>query len=139
MPTRTDLKKLAFLKLQEAEALYDVGLYHGAAYLCGYVIELALKARICRLLDVPEYPATGKLRPVYAVHDLNQLLLLAGLKRKLDLSSKPLFEYWSTAVPWTPDRRYEPIGSISRKDAQEILTAIRDRKDGIFRWLKKYW
>ncbi len=49
MPTRNELKELAKLRLAEAEKLCDAGYYDGAAYLCGYAVEFALKARICRL------------------------------------------------------------------------------------------
>jgi len=56
---------LAALRLCEAEALFAAGLYDGSAYLCGYVVELALKARICRLLDVNKYPDSGKFRQAY--------------------------------------------------------------------------
>jgi HEPN domain-containing protein len=99
MATRRELKDLAALRLREAEALFAAGLYDGAAYLCGYVVELALKARICRLLNVNEYPDTGKLKNVYGVHDLDQLLLLSGLRRRLDPTNKPVFDNWAIAVP----------------------------------------
>jgi HEPN domain-containing protein len=59
VPTRSELKALAELRLEEAEALFEAGCYNGAVYLAGYVVELALKARICRLLDSQEYPDTG--------------------------------------------------------------------------------
>ena len=35
MPTRDEFKELAKLRLQEAETLFQAGLYDGAAYLCG--------------------------------------------------------------------------------------------------------
>jgi hypothetical protein len=103
------------------------------------VVELALKARICRLLDVHEYPDSGKFRQVYGVHDLDQLLTLAALRRKLDLASKSLFDNWSIAVPWKPERRYSAAGSVSHQAAEEILNAIRDRRSGVLQWIKKYW
>lgn len=46
MPTHEELKKLAKTRLIEAKALLDNELYDGARYLAGYVIELALKARV---------------------------------------------------------------------------------------------
>jgi HEPN domain-containing protein len=139
MATRKDLKDLAALRLREAEALFTAGLYDGSAYLCGYVVELALKARICRLLDVDEYPDSGKLRQVYAVHDLEQLLYLSALRRKLDPANKLLFDNWSIAVPWKPERRYDAAGSVSRRDAEEILNAVGDSASGMHKWIKKYW
>lgn len=46
MATREELQQLARLRLREAEALFAAGLYDGCVYLCGYVVELALKARM---------------------------------------------------------------------------------------------
>lgn len=139
MATRKDLKDLAALRLREAEALFAAGLYDGSAYLCGYVVELALKARICRLLDVNEYPDSGKFRQAYGVHDLDQLLTLAALRRKLDPANKLLFDNWSIAVPWRPESRYDAVGSVSPEAAEEILNAVRDRRSGVLQWIKKYW
>jgi HEPN domain-containing protein len=47
---------LAAVRLREAEVLFDAALYDGSYYLCGYVVELALKACVCRHLGVDEYP-----------------------------------------------------------------------------------
>jgi len=107
MATRNQLKDLALLRLQEAEYLFEGSFYDGARYLSGYSVELALKARICRLLDVTEYPDTDDLRRVYASHDLDQLLKLAGLSRKLTLASPTVFSNWSIIAHWKPERRYD--------------------------------
>jgi hypothetical protein len=53
---RKQLQDLAKLRLREAEALYVAGFYDGSVYLAGYAVELGLKARICRLLHVADYP-----------------------------------------------------------------------------------
>ncbi len=139
MATYDELKDLAGLRLREAEALFAAGMYEGAAYISGYVVELALKARICRLLDVADYPDKGELKRVYAVHDLEQLLLLAGLRRTLDPMNQPLFDNWSTAAPWKPERRYAAMGSVNRQDAEDILNAIRDGNHGVLTWITTLW
>jgi hypothetical protein len=140
MTTRNELKQLAAVRLREAEALFAAGLYDGSAYLCGYVVELALKARICRLLDISDYPDKGELKRVYAVHDLPQLLLLAGLRKKMTPANPALFTNWSIAVPWKPEQnRYAAVGSITQKDAEDILMAVSGRPNGILTWIKKYW
>jgi len=76
--TRNDLKKLARLRLKEAESLYRQGLYDGCVYLCGYVVECALKARICKFLKLSKYPSDehGK---IFKTHNFGILKLLAGL------------------------------------------------------------
>jgi HEPN domain-containing protein len=139
MATRKQLKDLALLRLREADALFGCGLYDGARYLSGYVIELALKARICRVLDVQEYPDTGELRRVYATHDLDQLLKLAGLSRKLSFANEALFTNWSIATLWKPERRYDVAGTASRGDVEDILKAIQDKPDGVLTWIRKHW
>lgn len=140
MTTRNELKQLAAVRLREAEALFAAGLYDGSAYLCGYVVELALKARICRLLDISDYPDKGDLKRVYAVHNLDQLLILAGLRKKLTPANQALFTNWSIAVPWKPEQnRYAAVGSTTQKDAEDILMAIKGRPNGILTWIKKYW
>ncbi|MBW8876725.1 MAG: HEPN domain-containing protein [Acidobacteria bacterium] len=133
------MKDLARLRLREAEALFAAGCYNGAVYLCGYAVEVALKARICRLLGVESYPEGGRIKGAYAVHDLDQLLLLAGLREKIGLQEEPLFKNWGTTVPWNPDLRYRPPGTISRPEALVILDAIRHPKHGVLRWIKNYW
>ena len=110
-----------------------------AVYLGGYAVEAALKARICRLLGAENYPDSGKYKGVYAVHDLDQLLFLAGLQGKPELQKAPLFESWTLAAPWKPDLRYSPPGTITRKQAAEILKTIRDPRNGVLRWIKSYW
>jgi HEPN domain-containing protein len=49
---------MAQARLEDAEALLQSGRYDSAVYLCGYAVELALKARICLNLNWNEYPAS---------------------------------------------------------------------------------
>lgn len=139
MPTRQELKDLTRLRLREAEALFQAGCYNGAVYLSGYAVEAALKARICKLLGTEDYPDSGKYKAVYAVHNLDQLLFLAGLKGKAETQEAQIFNNWATASPWTPELRYKPPGIFTRQEALEILDAIRDSKHGVLRWIKSYW
>lgn len=138
MPTRRELKELAVTRLREAEILFEARHYSGAAYLCGYVVELALKARICKLLGTEEYPDSGKLRGAFTVHDLEQLVFLAGLRPKLHKGTA-LFANWAVAAPWKPEVRYTSPTQISRVEALEILEAIRHPKDGVLQWIKRFW
>jgi len=135
MATRNQLKHLALLRRRETQVLYEAGLYDGSRYLAGYVLELALKARICRVLDFEEYPDFGEFRRLYASHDLDQLLKLSGLSRKLSLQEKKLFDSWSTVALWKPERRYDVPGTAKRDDVRDILEAV----DEVLRWIKKYW
>ncbi|HEY6138531.1 MAG TPA: HEPN domain-containing protein [Thermoanaerobaculia bacterium] len=135
MATRKQLKDLALLRRAEAQVLYEAELYDGSRYLAGYVLELALKARICRILDFEEYPDVGEFRRLYATHDLDQLLKLSGLSRKLSLNDKQLFDNWSMAALWRPERRYDVPGTSKRDAVGDILDAV----DEVLKWIKRYW
>ena len=140
MATRAELQKLAKLRLKEAEALYRQKLYDGAAYLCGYSIECALKARICKLLDVADYPSKRQnLKSAYTSHDLGQLLFLAGLSSGIGLTQPELQQNWSIVAKWRSERRYDTPGKYSQRDALEVLDAIRSQPHGVLRWLMKRW
>src|SRR5271169_5582887 len=123
MATREQLQVLARLKLQEAEALFAAEFFDGCAYLCGYVVELALKARICAPLSVDEYPKS-RFKGAFRTHDFNELKLLAAMENEFSASNPALLSNWSIASKWKPERRYEPPGSYDRAAAEEILDAI---------------
>ena len=138
MITRRELQELARLRLQEAEALLAAGLCEGAVYLGGYVIEFALKACICRLLDLETYPDQPRLRAAYTVHDLKQLLQLSGLHAKLERDPN-IEPNWVELQRWSPEVRYAPHGTFSREGATRFLDAIRDPEHGVFAWMIRHW
>jgi HEPN domain-containing protein len=135
---RKQLQQLARLRLREAEALYQAGLYDGCAYLAGYAVELALKARICRLLGLKDYPLDPP--QAFKSHNLEQLKVLAGLTTQIDgRKNKDLFDNWSKAVKWNPEQRYEAPGKYNDVKAKEIRDSIRSRPNGVLVWLSKRW
>jgi hypothetical protein len=137
--TRKDLQELSRLRLREADALYKERLYDGCVYLAGYAVELALKARICRVLRVNEYPS-GDLGKAFKVHSLEQLKVLAGLSRDIDVrKNKELFDNWSKAVAWNPEQRYEAPGKYNGGTAKVILDGLTSKPNGVFTWLTKRW
>ncbi|SRR5712692_2592020 len=141
MATREELKALAQLRLTEAEALFHAGLYDGCVYLCGYVVELALKATVCRVLGVDDYPEkrSGRIGEAFKTHDFDDLRLLAGLQNEAALNAGPVFENWSTATKWKPEFRYAPVGKYDREDAELTLEAVRGKPNGVFTWLQQRW
>ena len=118
---RQDLRKLAKARLRDSEVLYGDRRYDGAVYLCGYVVELALKARICRTLRWLDY-RTGQGYQSFKTHDLEILLTLSGAEHRV----KPAhLADWSIVLTWDPELRYRPVGSASQNDAHEIMEAAR--------------
>ncbi len=71
------LKQLAELRLQEFQSLRAASHHVGALYLAGYAVEALLKCAICKTLDTTELPVN------FQLHDLDDLLFLAGLARKI--------------------------------------------------------
>lgn len=140
MVTRQQLQALAHMKLQEAEALFAAGFYDGCAYLCGYVVELALKARICATLGLNEYPDKGsRLKDAFRTHDFEDLKLLAGMEPELSANRPALLNNWSIATKWKPELRYEPLGSYEQTQAEKILNAIRAKPDGVLECISSRW
>jgi HEPN domain-containing protein len=140
MATRKELQALANLRLREAEALFSAGLYDGCAYLCGYVVEIALKARICAILGVNEYPEKGsRLKDAFRTHVFDDLKLLAGMEHEFSATRPVLLSNWSIASKWKPERRYDAPGSYDRAEAEEILNAIRAKPDGVLEWISSRW
>src|SRR3972149_4648130 len=59
MLTRSELLKIAEARLKDAKVLFNSKRYDGGIYLCGYAVEVALKARICSTLRWNGYPMTS--------------------------------------------------------------------------------
>lgn len=120
LPTQ-EIRKIASARLHDAEVLLGASRFDGAVYLCGYVVELALKARICKTLKWAGYPQTsGEFAGLasFKVHDLELLLKLTG--RATAIKSKYLAA-WSAVLIWKPEDRYNLIGSANQVDARLML------------------
>jgi HEPN domain-containing protein len=133
--TRQELQDLAELRLREAEALFDAALYDGSVYLCGYVVELALKARVCATLGIEKYPE----RRHFLTHDFDELRLLAGLEREITAASPAFLKNWSIATDWRPEWRYQPAGTNDRAKAEEVLESIKAHPDGVLSMISRRW
>ena len=85
-----DLRKTARSYLRAAGLLHRSHSHDAAVYLCGYAVEIALKARICRTLKWTDFPATAgefqKFRSLQT-HDLTTLLKFSGLENRIKLLS----------------------------------------------------
>jgi len=86
MIARSDLAAIARSRLREARLLYKNSHYDGAAYLCGYAVELALKVRLCRHLrwgGFPETRSESNWAQALKIHDLDALLDLTGVHTRI--------------------------------------------------------
>jgi HEPN domain-containing protein len=122
IPT-SDLRDIAQARLDDAHALHQSGRFDGSVYLCGYAVEIALKARICDCLRWTGYPDTNaefKGYTSFRTHDLEVLLHLTGAEAAI---REGFLLEWSIVLDWDPDTRYRVIGSSSSTDASAMLTA----------------
>lgn len=125
MLDRKDIKDLAKARHNDALVLLRGKRYETAMYLCGYAIELSLKARICRTLKWVGYPATAREFEDYKsfkTHDLDVLLRLSGIEDKIN---KTLFAEWSVVAQWSPEFRYRPIGKATLADAARMVESTK--------------
>ena len=104
--------------------LLEAKRYDGAVYLCGYAVELALKARICRTLRWSGFPETqSDFKGLLSVkaHDLEILLRFSGIEPRI---KKKYMAPWSVVLNWDPEKRYQKIGQATEQEASDMITSV---------------
>jgi len=117
MIDKREIRIIAKERLGDAMVLANAKRYEGAIYLCGYAVELGLKARICKTLKWQGWPSVGKEFDGYQsfkTHNLDVLLHLSGIEERIKTK---LFKEWSAVVQWDPQSRYNPVGTAKWLDA----------------------
>lgn len=118
-----DLRALAEARLLDANVLFAHGRFDSAYYLCGYAVELALKARICVTLNWDGYPEKGSDFENLAslkTHKLRVLLALSGQGPRI--TTHYLGE-WTSVKNWNPEVRYHRVGSADPRQVGAMLVA----------------
>lgn len=136
---RTDLQRLAEIRIQEAKLLLDHGFQKGAYYLAGYAVECALKACIAKKIQEHDFPDLKLARDSHN-HDLESLLRTAGLQAELQAegqSNEEIAKNWRTVASWTVEARYETADQFHFAD--DLISAIMNPENGVFLWQKKRW
>ena len=133
--TRKGLQRLAIVRLEEAETLFDNGYYWGAYYLAGYAVECALKACLAKKIQRHDFPNKAAVDNAWC-HNLDRLLTQAGLTTAKDADPEVAVR-WGELKDWSEHSRYDR--SQKKSDAQGLLDAIRDPRHGVLIWLKAYW
>ncbi len=131
MLTIAELRSISAARLEDAQALFDAGHYDGVAYLCGYAVELALKARICETLNWEGYPSTNREFRDYQsfrTHDLKILLRISGEENRV-LAGMP--NTWRAVAIWNPELRYQIPGSTSESEAHLLLEQMRQVQEAV--------
>ena len=136
---RRDVRGLTHIRLAEARALLDAGLYDGAYYLSGYAVECALKACIARKTRIHDFPPKpNTVRDMYT-HNVRDLVVLAELRDDLAervRDCRIFREHWYAVRDWSDESRYVRTAGPA---ALGLCTAIVDRRHGVLRWLRQHW
>ena len=120
-----DLLAIANERLEDVDILLQNDRADVAEYLCGYVVELALKARICRTLNWPGFPETRKEFENYAsfkTHKLEVLLSLSGHEQRIKAD---YLSEWSSVEKWDPEARYRRVGQADVVQVVMMWAAAR--------------
>jgi len=118
-----DLLAIAEAKLNDASVLFINGRTAGAEYVCGYAVEMALKARICKTLNWPGFPENRSEFENYAsfrTHKLDVLLSLSGEEQRI--KADHILE-WSYVAEWNPEVRYSATDTANRDDVALMITS----------------
>lgn len=135
---RNSFRSLALERLRDAQTLFRTGRFNGTYYLGGYIVECALKACIARQTKKSEFPDRKRVNASYT-HRLEDLVGVAGLRDDLqrEAAANKAFEVnWGIVKDWSEESRYE---SHSRQEAEDLLNAISDQRNGVLPWLRRHW
>lgn len=136
---RQELQEISKLRRKEAAALLKANHSAGAYYLLGYSVECALKACIAKQTKRHDFPDKDLATKAH-VHNLEQLLKLAGLARDLETDMKAnntLELNWAVVKDWKELSRYTT--AISAADARDLYLACTARKNGVLSWIRAKW
>lgn len=127
---RGEFQELAIIRLQDAKVLLDNECYDGAYYLCGYVVECALKACVAKKTKEYDFPDKKLIDKIYT-HNLTNLLGVVGLKPEGEIGVN-----WAVVKDWSEQDRYKRHSEIESKDLYE---AVSNPNEGVLEWLKQHW
>jgi hypothetical protein len=118
-----DLRAIAEARLKDAKVLLENERIDGAGYICGYVIELALKARICSTLNWPGFPAKRSEFENLASFKTHRLDILLSLSGQEDRIKTEHLINWSSVATWDPEVRYRTLGESDPVDVAQMIIA----------------
>lgn len=133
MISHEELRQIAKTRLKDATILHKYKSHDGALYLCGYAIELGLKAVITKNLNpsgksssshIPSTKEEFSVVSKITNHDLETLLgfLPSNIIQKIKTT---YLADWSLVQKWNPEMRYAPIrGAAARNEAGKVISAV---------------
>ena len=136
---RDHFHKLAELRIQDAEALLQLGRFSAAYYFSGLAVECALKACIAKQTAAYDFPDPKRAQKSWT-HDLDELQKTAELADKFsgkNSDSASFAANWNTVKEWQINCRYD--SEISEAKAQELFRSVTESQNGVLPWLRTLW
>ncbi len=130
--------ELTEVRLAEAHALIEAGLFSGAYYLAGYAVELGLKALISEKFKPGVIPDPKFVHNIF-VHDIEKLAVAAGLKEAVAnaVKTEPDFSAnWAAVSEWSEQSRYNVEGEDA---ARALVAAIEAPNTGVLAWIARHY
>jgi hypothetical protein len=123
-------------QFSDAEVLLRNGRYAAAIIHGLYALEIKLKVLICRRLELQNLPQ------VFQIHDLEALMLHAGLARRIKSVRRPrsVAKNWEALLQLSREigeLRYIPDPKWDERVANQVLHQLRDSPHGVLPWLSK--
>jgi hypothetical protein len=120
-------------RLEDANLLMSAGRFPTSIAMGLYALEILLKVRICRTLDLDQLP-----KP-FEVHDLEGLLMVSGLRRHLlKRQARPVKANWGNIKRFAADLnelRYQSNSSRSQIEAEEFFGSLKEPLTGVIPWI----
>jgi len=124
-------------RVMDAQVLFDAGRFASAVAMGIYAVEMGLKVAICRRLSLDALPKA------FEIHDLESLLLLAGLQARIATRRNlRVFANWNRVLDQSTqlnELRYRPASelALSAPNVTEFLGSIANPPHGVLPWLAK--
>jgi hypothetical protein len=127
---KAEFEKLARDRKEDFEALRKEGRWTASVYIGPYIVEARLKFKVCEVLKLERLPAILK------THDLNALLIYAGLLDELKSLPRVFANFNSinvihAEVAW----RYIVADPTHQRTSDNLTDWLFNSKDGVMTWL----
>jgi len=149
MATQEQLKKITETRIQSFTNLMQAEDWFWAAYTMAMSLECALKAMVCKTLDLPAYPETQqkpKVLDFFCTHEFGQLLIISGLTKNFKSSEMPeMYQNWSDFTKefpgsWITIRYdYERQRQFDKVKVERLYKNLMDPMYGLITRIKTKW
>jgi hypothetical protein len=123
-------------RLIDADHLMSAGRHPTAITMGLYALEILLKVRICRLMNLDRLP-----RP-FEIHDLEGLLIVSGLRHALNKKqARAVKTNWTRIIKSFAanhhEARYLPNTSRSQQEAEDFFAMLNNKTNGVIPWISR--